>query len=434
MKLTIVFLAILGVSTAAVLPAAKTFDRSTRSLSDDWAELKELVPWDEIVEIVTQYVAEDAEVQSVIAYLHSDDFKALAEAVISNSEYIAFLDYLDAAGLDIYTYVNIWRNWLGINTSRVLRTRFASSRITGGVAGLINDIIAILPIDEIKALYYNKLETSEDFAKLIAHLGSDEAQELYAALKANEEYQHIREALVAYGLDIDSFVDLLKSIVGLADKMKLSILFLAFVGVATAASLPAPKVLNRSTRDLSDDFQDFLALIPVDDVVAIVIEYLAEDEEVQNAVEYIQSDDFANLILAVDAIPEYIAFLDYLNSAGLDVYTYVNLLHSWLGLDELEVPSTRLVSSRITGGIAGLFADIIAVLPVDEIKALYYEKLESSTDFASLVTLLGSEEAQTVYAALKANEEYQHIRETLEEYGLDIDAIVEFLKTIVGLA
>ncbi|XP_046586389.1 uncharacterized protein LOC107224698 [Neodiprion lecontei] len=433
MKLTIVFLAILGVSTAAVLPAAKTLDRSTRSLSDDWAEFSELMPWDEIVEIVNQYVAEDAEVQSVITYLHSDEFKALAEAVISNSEYIAFLDYLDAAGLDIYTYVNIWRNWLGLNTSRVLRTRFASSRITGGVAGLIADIKAILPTEEIKALYYNKLETSEDFAKLIAHLGSDEAQELYAALKANEEYQHIREALVAYGLDIDSFVALLKAIVGI-DKMKLSILFLAFVGVATAASLPAPKVLNRSTRDLSDDFQDFLALIPTDEVAAIVIEYLAEDEEVQNVVEYIQSDDFANLILAVDAIPEYIAFLDYLNSAGLDVYTYVNLLHSWLGLDELEVPSTRLVSSRITGGVAGLLADIIAVLPTDEIKALYYEKLESSEDFAELVSLLGSEEAQTVYAALKANEEYQHIRETLEEYGLDIDAIVEFLKTIVGLA
>jgi hypothetical protein len=45
-----------------------------------------------------------------------------------------------------------------------------------GINGLIDDVIAVLPIDELKALFEEKLKTSEDFKVFIEAIRSPEFQ------------------------------------------------------------------------------------------------------------------------------------------------------------------------------------------------------------------------------------------------------------------
>jgi len=50
---------------------------------------------------------------------------------------------------------------------------------------------------------------------------------------------------------------------------------------------------------------DFLALIPLDKVLEIALDYLANDPEVQEAVIYLQSEEFHKILTTVEALPEF---------------------------------------------------------------------------------------------------------------------------------
>ena len=59
------------------------------------------------------------------------------------------------------------------------------------------------------------------------------------------------------------------------------------------------------TRTLQDDLNDFLALVPVDKVLEIALDYLANDQEVQDAVVYLQSPEFQKILTTVEDLQEF---------------------------------------------------------------------------------------------------------------------------------
>jgi hypothetical protein len=59
------------------------------------------------------------------------------------------------------------------------------------------------------------------------------------------------------------------------------------------------------TRNLNDDLNDFLALVPVDKVLGIVLDYLANDQEVQDLIVYLQSDDFHKIVRTIEDLEEF---------------------------------------------------------------------------------------------------------------------------------
>jgi hypothetical protein len=59
------------------------------------------------------------------------------------------------------------------------------------------------------------------------------------------------------------------------------------------------------TRSLQDDLDDFLALVPLDKVLTIALDYLANDSEVQELVIYLQSDEFHKIVLTVEDLKEF---------------------------------------------------------------------------------------------------------------------------------
>ena len=59
------------------------------------------------------------------------------------------------------------------------------------------------------------------------------------------------------------------------------------------------------TRSLQDDLNDFLALVPTDKVLKISLDYLANDPEVQEAIAYLQSEEFHMLLTTVENLKEF---------------------------------------------------------------------------------------------------------------------------------
>lgn len=54
---------------------------------------------------------------------------------------------------------------------------------TKGMNGLMDDILTLLPQDEIVGLFFEKLETSNDFSVFFERIGSGDFERLVDALK-----------------------------------------------------------------------------------------------------------------------------------------------------------------------------------------------------------------------------------------------------------
>jgi hypothetical protein len=58
-------------------------------------------------------------------------------------------------------------------------------------------------------------------------------------------------------------------------------------------------------RNLNDDLNDFLALVPLDKIIAILLDYLANDAQVQELVLYLQSEEFHKIVRTVEELEEF---------------------------------------------------------------------------------------------------------------------------------
>ena len=89
--------------------------------------------------------------------------------------------------------------------------------------------------------------------------------------------------------------------------------------------------------------------------------------------------------------------MKFLNGLGVDVYTIINQIHDFLGFPPFPPsppfpPLQPRHSTRRGVGISGLLQDLLDVLPLEELKALFDSKLQTSEYFKAFVEGIQSEE------------------------------------------
>ncbi|KAI4503360.1 hypothetical protein M0802_001582 [Mischocyttarus mexicanus] len=207
--------------------------------------------------------------------------------------------------------------------------------------------------------------------------------------------------------------------------MKLIVALIAIVAVANGWQVP-----NLGRGQLHKDLQDFVDMVPTDKLVELLLQYAAEDPEVQKALEYVQTEDFKQLVQENEKIPEVIAFYNYIYNAGVDIYYLVNRLHEYIHLPKLPPPS-GLYSNL--GGLKGLAVEVKKLIPQDKFKVLFYNKLKTSPAFKDFVDHLSSKEFQRIVDAVYANPRFIFLLKKANEAGLDVKAAREIIQTVLGL-
>ncbi|KOB73202.1 Uncharacterized protein OBRU01_11172 [Operophtera brumata] len=160
--------------------------------------------------------------------------------------------------------------------------------------------------------------------------------------------------------------------------------------------------------------KDFVELIDVDKLVAVVFGYL-NDPEVMNFVTF--------------------AF-KFLGDKGYDVDSAINFINSALELPPFEKP--KLAISKSTDeisrgtGLTGLIEDVIANLPMEEIKKLFESKLETSPEVAELFETLNSPEFLEIMKNMSKNPKFIEIKQTFAGYGFDFKYVCAMAKEIFG--
>jgi hypothetical protein len=77
--------------------------------------------------------------------------------------------------------------------------------------------------------------------------------------------------------------------------------------------------------------------------------------------------------------------LTFISDEGVDIYAFILEIHDFLHLPPLEPTNTK----RMGVGFLGLVHDVIAVLPLDDLKAVF-DKTETRKYFKTLVTAIHS--------------------------------------------
>jgi len=211
--------------------------------------------------------------------------------------------------------------------------------------------------------------------------------------------------------------------------MKFALVLLAIVAAASAKI----EIPNFGRGELYKDIQEFLDLLPQDEILAITLQYYAEDKDFQNMLKYFQSAEFKDLVVDVEALPEIKVLMDYIHNAGIDIYKIVNLLNEVIGLPSLTPPSTFVITSGITGGIKGYVRDILAVLPQKKLQELYEQKLKNSEAFKKFVEQLESKNFQEIVNKVYVHPKFQTLLKHAKDANIDLILIKDLLKILWGI-
>uniref|UniRef100_A0A182YHF4 Uncharacterized protein n=3 Tax=Anopheles stephensi TaxID=30069 RepID=A0A182YHF4_ANOST len=200
------------------------------------------------------------------------------------------------------------------------------------------------------------------------------------------------------------------------------------IAVIVAACLVASVACAPTQIALTDDFDDFVGLLPLDDLLNLALRYLLNDKEVQQALLYLQGAEFSSVwdqFFALSAVRD---LLNYLEDAGVPAYDSLNEVADFLGLTHLK-PSVR---SLRTGGLNGLLEEALALLPHEELEAMFEEKLKTSPEFKALFEKLQKFDHKQLRDLYESSAEVQGMIQKLRDHGVDVDHIVEVVKDFFG--
>ena len=198
-------------------------------------------------------------------------------------------------------------------------------------------------------------------------------------------------------------------------------------------SPPNDEIINSRTRGIADDLLDFVNIIPLKKITDLFNQYLNNDENFEDAVMYILfNEEFKGFVIEIESMTEAKDILNYLQKAGLNAYEYVNKINGYLYIQTIS-SSFKLTKVSRASGLGGFINDVKDLIPTDEIKNLYDEKMKSSEEFSALIKKLNSPEFKSLVDKIMGKPRLQEILKKLKSNNIDLQEIFDVLITVLGL-
>ncbi|XP_054012822.1 uncharacterized protein LOC128894835 [Hylaeus anthracinus] len=211
--------------------------------------------------------------------------------------------------------------------------------------------------------------------------------------------------------------------------MKFALAVLAVLAVSSP--LNAYTVPRTGNGALADELQDFVDLLPLDQIDATLHKYLENDPELKEVLTYLHSSELLSLVADIEALPDVVSLFNYMQSAGVDEYYLVNKANAFLGLPALQ-PSATLMNLK-SGGVRGLIDEIHALIPEDKLWALYRQKMANAPVFAQYMAVLRSPAAQRIVDGVTSDPNFPGFLAHALKYGVDVNHAVDFIQQFFGV-
>lgn len=199
MKLVVVLLAILGLSYAAP---------SSRSLQEDFQQITDLIPIEDILEVARRFNSEDPEFQEIVAYLQGSEWHELVHDIGDNETWQRFKKFMLENGIDIDTIIEAIHDF--IEGARIP----PKSKGQRSLRDFVDEVLGLINIDAILLAINELLYTSETFQGFFAVISGPESRQLIEEVRAIPEVQRIAKSLRDRQIDVDALLAFFYSLLG----------------------------------------------------------------------------------------------------------------------------------------------------------------------------------------------------------------------------
>ncbi|KAK1121395.1 hypothetical protein K0M31_010197 [Melipona bicolor] len=203
---TIVALLVVLVA-ASPLNALKVPATGSGALAKEFQPFIDLVPIDKVLALTKTYLAQDKEFQTGIKLVRGSEVKQWVQDLEHASEFKTLINYIQNNGLDIVAIIKAFNKAIGIPPLfSVIRAYLAPQvQITGGIQGYVEDIAAILPLDEMVKLYEDKMEHSKVFKDFVHEIISPKYLPFYQSIYENKHYMNAEDEAAKAGINRHTF-------------------------------------------------------------------------------------------------------------------------------------------------------------------------------------------------------------------------------------
>lgn len=404
-------LAIIGLGQAHQFPV---FGKGP--LHEDFQDILDLIPAEEIIEVVVDYLIHDDEVQEFLKELDNPNLiKDLLVDFQAIPEVIKLFDYLHKEGIHVYHVINLINKALDIK-ELVPPSSYAYStrKRTGGLSGLFKDIKKHIDYDVFISIYVDKLKTSTVFVNFINQLKSDNFQQVVNKVCEIKSFQFIISYFKTRSVNVKIVEDIMYLVIGI--------------------NVPSPP-----SKTLMEELLDFVELIPTEKFLDIIIKYLNEDEKVLEGALFMFTTEFHDLLRGLEALKEHQALVIYIEKTGYPIIAFIQELHQVIGMEKYVPPKIENFFKSITKtqkigeGMQGMLKDLYDILPLDKIDALYAKKMKTSKVFADFIAKITSKEMEKIVNDLIAHKTYKEFITKTKAKGLDFEGQANLGNRIIGL-
>lgn len=205
MKAIIALLVVLV--AASPLNAIKLPATGSGALAKDLQSFVDLIPVEKVLAVTKAYLAQDKEFQTGIKIVRGSEAKQWVQDLEHAAEFKMLINYIQDHGLDIIAIMNAFNKAIGIPPLfSVIRAYLAPQiQITGGIQGYLQDVAALLPIEELLKLYEDKIEHSQVFKEVVHEIISVKYLAFYQSIFKNKHYQNAEEEAAKASINRHTF-------------------------------------------------------------------------------------------------------------------------------------------------------------------------------------------------------------------------------------
>ncbi|XP_076229414.1 protein G12-like [Nomia melanderi] len=195
MKFALVTLTVLAVASSVnpyKIPAS-----GSGELAKELQDFLDLVPMSDVVEIVKTYLSQDEEVQAMMRIALSADSVAFIKEIEDMPEMWQLASYIQRAGLDIHLCINKLNRSLKMNAFTPSSTY---REISGGISGLQDDLLEVLPEEKLQTLAAEKWDNSRLLMEVSNEIFSRKYMPAYKRIAESNHLKNLRSATEKAGI------------------------------------------------------------------------------------------------------------------------------------------------------------------------------------------------------------------------------------------
>ncbi|XP_059479336.1 uncharacterized protein LOC132198987 [Neocloeon triangulifer] len=204
------------------------------------------------------------------------------------------------------------------------------------------------------------------------------------------------------------------------------------LSVLLAASGCCAKRTIITNRNLLEDIFEFVDLVPLDEIEAVINKWIDADATVSTVFEFLQSARYRELIDQESHIADFHAYLQFLQDSRAPAYDMWNLYRMYLGLDQIDPPAIKKLAANRQLDSAPLLSmvdECLAQINKADFEKLYNRKLVESEDFKYFVDRMNTDEHINVQNALRENPQFKEIVDEYLVNGYDMYGVFRKIFT-----